>query len=59
MTPEQKEEVERLVNEVIQAALPISYHMTTPDGAKEGGAIGVFDDRYDSEVRAFQPMLVM
>lgn len=53
MTSEQLAEVERLVNEAIQADLPVSYHLTTVDGAKAEGAIGVFDDRYASEVKVY------
>lgn len=53
MTPEQKEEVERLVNEAIEADLPVTYHVTTVDGAKEEGAIGVFDERYGDEVKVY------
>jgi alanyl-tRNA synthetase len=46
MTPEQIKKVEDLVNDAITADLPIAYHLTTVDGAKNEGAIGVFDDRY-------------
>ncbi len=53
MTPEQIAEVERLVNEAIAADLPVTYHLTTVDGAKAEGAIGVFDDRYGSEVKVY------
>ncbi|TSC79974.1 MAG: Alanine--tRNA ligase [Candidatus Peregrinibacteria bacterium Gr01-1014_25] len=53
MTAEQIEEVERLVNEAITADLPIAYHLTTVDGAKTEGAIGVFDERYGSEVKVY------
>lgn len=53
MTPEQVKEVEDLVNEAIAADLPVTYHLTTVDGAKEEGAIGVFDDRYASEVKVY------
>lgn len=53
MTPEQKQEVERLVNEAIAKQSPISYHLTTPNGAKEEGAIGVFDDKYDAQVKVY------
>lgn len=54
MTPEQIAEVERLVNDAIKADLPITYHLTSVDGAKAEGAIGVFDDRYGSEVKVYQ-----
>ncbi len=53
MTPEQIAEAERLVNEQIQKDLPVAYHLTTVDGAKAEGAIGVFDDRYGSEVKVY------
>jgi alanyl-tRNA synthetase len=53
MTPEQITEVEDLVNDAIKADLPVSYHVTTVDGAKEEGAIGVFDDRYASDVKVY------
>lgn len=53
MTDEQKKEVERLVNEAIEADLPVSYHLTTVDGAKDEGAIGVFDEKYESEVKVY------
>lgn len=53
MTPEQIKEVEELVNDAINADLPVSYHLTTVDGAKAEGAIGVFDDRYGSEVKVY------
>jgi alanyl-tRNA synthetase len=53
MTPEQIKKVEELVNEAIQADLPITYHVTTVDGAKEEGAIGVFDSRYGAEVKVY------
>lgn len=53
MTSEQIAEVERLVNEAITANLPVSYHLTTVEGAKNEGAIGVFDDRYGSEVKVY------
>lgn len=54
MTPEQIAEVERLVNEQIKLDLPMAYHLTTVEGAKAEGAVGVFDDRYGSEVKVYQ-----
>ncbi len=53
MTPEQIKEVEKLVNDAITADLPIAFHLTTVEGAKNEGAIGVFDDRYASEVKGY------
>lgn len=53
MTPEQLEHVEKLVNQAIKEDLPVSYHITTVEDAKEEGAIGVFDERYESEVKVY------
>ena len=53
MTPEQIKRVEELVNEQIKNDLPVAYHLTTVDGAKKEGAIGVFDDRYGSDVKVY------
>ncbi len=53
MTPEQIRKVEELVNGAIKADLPIAYHLTSVDGAKLEGAIGVFDDRYATEVKVY------
>jgi alanyl-tRNA synthetase len=53
MTPEQIARVETIVNDAIAADLPIAYHVTSVDGAKDEGAIGVFDDRYAAEVKVY------
>ncbi len=53
MTLQQIGEVERLVNEAISADLPVRYHLTTVEGAKKEGAIGVFDERYGAEVKVY------
>lgn len=53
MADDQKAEVEKLVNEAIEADLSISYHVTTVDKAKAEKAIGVFDDRYGEEVKVY------
>ncbi len=53
MTPEQIQKVEELVNWAIQKDFPVSYHVTTVDGAKKEDAIGVFDDRYSSDVKVY------
>ncbi len=53
LTAEQREEVETLVNDVIAKDLPVSFHLTTVEGAKDEGAIGVFDERYESEVKVY------
>ncbi len=53
MTPEEVKQVEDLVNEAIKADLPVTFHLTTVEGAKNEGAIGVFDDRYAAEVKVY------
>jgi len=53
MTPEEIQEVERLVNQVIQAKAPVSYTEMTVEEAKAQGAIGLFEARYGDKVRVY------
>ena len=53
MTPEQKEEVEKLVNEAIAANVKISCEETTVEDAKKRGAIGLFGDKYGEKVKLY------
>jgi len=53
MTPEQLKQVEDLVNKAIEEDLPIRYHITSVEEAKKENAIGVFDERYESEVKVY------
>jgi len=46
MTDGQKSEVERIVNEQINADLPVHFEMMTVEEAKAAGAIGLFEDKY-------------
>jgi alanyl-tRNA synthetase len=46
LTDEQRAEVERIVNEQIDADLPVHFEMMTVDEAKDNGAIGLFEDKY-------------
>ena len=51
MTDEQKKQVEDIVNEKIQVALPVSYNDMSLEEARALGAIGVFS--YDDIVRVY------
>ena len=54
MTPEELQEVERLVNEAIAAKAPvICEEMTVPE-AKAKGAIGLFESKYGERVRTYK-----
>ena len=53
MTPEQKEEVERIVNNQIQAALPISFEEMSVEEAKAKGALGFFESKYGDVVKVY------
>jgi len=53
MTPEQKEEVEKIVNEQIEANLPISCEEMTVEEAKKAGAIGLFESKYGDKVKVY------
>jgi len=54
MTKEQKQEVEKLVNEVIERNLPVSYEEMTVEEAKEKGAMGVFESKYGEKVKVYK-----
>lgn len=53
LTPEEKEEIEKLVNEKIKEALPVEVEEMTPEEASKAGAIGVFDDKYGDKVKVY------
>ncbi|VAW19679.1 Alanyl-tRNA synthetase, partial [hydrothermal vent metagenome] len=54
MTDEEKKKVEDLVNEKIMSALPVSYEDVSIEEARVMGAIGVFNDKYEDQVRVYQ-----
>jgi alanyl-tRNA synthetase len=53
MTPEEKAEVEKLVNDAIAANVAIKCEETTVESAKERGAIGLFGDKYGEKVKMY------
>ena len=53
MTDEEKAEVEKLVNEAIQAKAPIICEEMTVAEAKEQGAIGLFESKYGERVKVY------
>ena len=53
MTDEEKKEVERLVNEYIQAAAPVTCEEMTVEEAKDQGAIGLFESKYGERVKVY------
>ncbi len=53
MTPEQLAKVEQIVNEQIQAKLPIRCDEMTVAEAKAQGAIGLFENKYGERVKVY------
>lgn len=53
MSEEQVREVERIVNEKIAAALPVSLKTETLEDARAEGALAFFGDRYDEVVKVY------
>lgn len=54
MTPEEIEQVERIVNEKIASDLPVSMEITTVEDAKARGALALFTDRYGEQVKLYK-----
>ncbi len=54
MTPEQLQQVEKLVNKQIERDLPVSFEIVTVDEAKRKGAIGLFEERYGDQVKVYK-----
>jgi len=54
VTREQLDEVEKLVNQWIEADLPVSFHEYPTAQAFEMGAIGAFGDKYGDTVKVYQ-----
>jgi alanyl-tRNA synthetase len=54
MTDEEKSRVEDLINEKIEEDLPVLRDEMTLDQAREGGALGVFGDKYGETVTVYQ-----
>jgi alanyl-tRNA synthetase len=53
MTDEQKEEVEKLVNQVIKKDLPVKCEEMGLEEAKKQGAMGVFESKYGDKVKVY------
>ncbi len=53
MTPEQISEVENIVNDAIAKNLSITMDELSIDEAKNSGAHGTFDDRYEDRVKVY------
>ncbi len=53
LTEEQKQEVEKLVNEWIEKDLPVSWQEMPLNEAKDLGATGVFENKYGDKVKVY------
>jgi alanyl-tRNA synthetase len=53
MTAEEIKKVEAIVNEQIRRDLPVSVEVMSLDAAKEGGAVALFGEKYESMVKVY------
>ncbi|MDR1620055.1 MAG: alanine--tRNA ligase [Clostridiales bacterium] len=53
LTKEELDAVEFMVNEIIQADLPVTYEEMTVEKAKKMGAIGLFESKYAEIVKVY------
>ena len=54
LTPEEREQVERRVNEKVFENLPVRTYVTTMDEARKLGAMMLFGEKYGDEVRVVE-----
>ncbi|MCK5346893.1 MAG: alanine--tRNA ligase, partial [Candidatus Heimdallarchaeota archaeon] len=53
LTPEEIEKVEQIVNKQIKAGLAVKSEILTPKEAKASGALGFFEDKYQTKVSVY------
>ena len=53
LTPEEIAKLEEVVNEKIQENLPVRFVMMSLEDAKKAGAIGLFDEKYEDQVKIY------
>lgn len=53
LSKEEIQKVEEIVNEKIQAAIPVTEELMSPEEAKNSGALGFFEDKYQAKVTVY------
>jgi alanyl-tRNA synthetase len=53
LTDAQKAEVEKLVNEAIEAKLPVTMEEMDLEAARDAGAMGIFESKYGEKVKVY------
>ncbi|MDR1027585.1 MAG: alanine--tRNA ligase [Rickettsiales bacterium] len=53
LTPDELAAVEKIVNDAIDAKLPVSCENMSVADARESGAVGIFDDKYGTQVKVY------
>ena len=53
MTEEEKKQLEDIVNQKIQEAIPVMCETMTPEQAHKSGALGIFDSKYGETVTVY------
>ncbi|HDL02377.1 MAG TPA: alanine--tRNA ligase, partial [Candidatus Pacearchaeota archaeon] len=54
LTDEEKQKVEKLINEKISESLSVELQEMSTEEAKESGAHGMFDDKYGDKVKVYK-----
>lgn len=54
LTDKQKQEIEKLINDIIEKNIPVECNEMTVKDAKKYGASGIFDDKYGDKVRVYK-----
>jgi len=53
LTPEELQQIEEWVNEIIQSELPVTFETMSPEEAQKQGALGFFGEKYGEHVKVY------
>ncbi len=53
LTPEELQQIEEWVNEIIQRDLPVTFETMSPEEAQKQGALGFFGEKYGEHVKVY------
>ena len=53
LTAEERKQVEKWVNKIIDQDLPVTFEVMSPEEAQKKGALGFFGEKYSEQVKVY------